>query len=194
MGEVLQEPSHIDHWLNAADGNPDWDQLLGDFGATVDYPACTFWRELADHYPSAKVLLSVRDATRWFESTSATILSPDFNESIKASPFGEMTKRTIWDTLDGRMDDRDFMVSYFDRRIEQIRGAIPDDRLLIYEVKHGWQPLCEFLELPVPDTSFPRINNRDETKQFITKIIEAGGDRSDETTMAEISGDLFGDK
>lgn len=93
----MQNPMHINHWLNAADGNPDWDwdQHLGDYAATVDYPACTFWRELAEYYPDAKVLLSVRNATSWFESTSSTIMLPKFNEFIASSPIGELVRRTI---------------------------------------------------------------------------------------------------
>jgi hypothetical protein len=191
MGEVLQDPAHIDHWLNAADGKPDWDSLLADYSATVDYPACTFWRELAEYYPEAKVLLSVRDATSWFESTNATILSPKFNDFVTGSPFGDMLNKVIWDTLDHRMDGREFMVSYFNRRNDEIRAAIPNDRLLVYEVKQGWQPLCEFLDLPVPDKPFPRVNTRDETKQLINQVIAQSGDTPDEKALSTAADKLF---
>ena len=193
MGEVMQNPMHIDHWLNAADGNPDWDQYLGDYAATVDYPACTFWRELAEYYPDAKVLLSVRNATSWFESTSTTIMLPKFNEFIAGSPIGELIRRTIWDTLEHRMGDQDYMGSYFDRRNEEIRRAIPEDRLLVYEVKHGWEPLCEFLNLPVPDKPFPRVNGRDETRQLIATMMAQSGDAPDDKAMNEAAAKLFVD-
>jgi len=195
MGEVLQNPMHINHWLNAADGNPDWDwdQHLGDYAATVDYPACTFWRELAEYYPDAKVLLSVRNATSWFESTSSTIMLPKFNEFVASSPIGELVRRTIWDTLEHRMGDRDYMVSYFDRRIEEVRQAIPEDRLLVYEVKQGWEPLCDFLDLPVPDKPFPRVNSRDDTKQLIATMMAQSGDTLDEEAMNEAAAKLFVD-
>jgi len=194
MGEVMQDPMHIDHWINAADGKTDWDRFLGGYGATVDYPACSFWRELAEYYPDAKVLLSVRDATSWFESVNQTIMSPRVREFINGSPFGEMTRRVIYDTLDFRMDDRDFMVSYFDRRIDEIRAAIPDERLLVYEVKQGWEPLCEFLDLPVPDKSFPRVNSRDETMKLLDHLIAQSGDSPDAKAMSEAAGDLFENK
>ncbi len=193
MGEVLQDPAHIDHWMNAADGKPDWDSFLADYSATVDYPACTFWRELAESYPDAKVLLSVRDATSWFESTSTTILSPKLNEFLAGSPFGELNRRTILDTLEHRMGDREFMVSYFDRRIEEIRRAIPEDRLLVYEVKQGWEPLCEFLDLPVPEKNFPRVNSRDETRNLIATMMAQSGDAPDDEAMNEAADKLFAD-
>jgi sulfotransferase family protein len=192
MGEVLQDPSHIDGWLKAAAGAPQWDDLLGPYSATVDYPACTFWRELADYYPNAKVLLSTRDADSWFESTNATIMSPAFNDFIAGSPFGQLAKQTIWDTLENRMGDRDFMVSYFNRREDEIRAAIPADRLLVYEVKDGWGPLCDFLGLQVPDEPFPRINTREQTEELLANMMSSGGDGPDADAMAGAADELFG--
>ena len=180
--------------MKAADGKPDWDLFLGDYGATVDYPACSFWRELADYYPDSKVLLSVRDATSWFESVNETIMSTKVQNFIKGSPFGELNQRTIYNTLDFHMDDSDFMVSYFDRRNDEIREAIPNERLLVYQVKQGWEPLCEFLNLPVPDTPFPRVNTRDETTKILDHMIAQSGDAPDENVSREVSGDLFEDK
>ena len=193
MGEVLQDPAHQDHWLNAANGNPDWDSWLADYSAAVDYPACTFWRELAEYYPDAKVLLSVRDATSWFESVNATIMSPKFNDFVTGSPFGNMLKTVIWDTVDNRMGDREFMVSYFNRRNDEIRETIPDNRLLVYEVKQGWEPLCEFLDLPVPDKPFPRVNTRDETKKIIDQVIAQSGDVPDDKALGAAADSLFVD-
>jgi len=191
MGEVLADPSRIDGWLDAADGAPDWDGLLGDYRATMDYPACTFWRDLAALYPEAKVVLSVRDANSWFESTNATIMAPRFNEYIAPSPFGELVRRTIWDTLDGRMGDRDFMVSYFERRNEEIKTAIPSERLLVYEVAQGWGPLCEFLDVPVPDGPFPRINTREETEDLLARMMSGDGVGPDHEDMSGVASDLF---
>ncbi len=194
MGEVLQDPTHQDHWLNAASGNPDWDSWLADYSATVDYPACTFWRELAEYYTDAKVLLSVRDATSWFESVNATIMSPKFTDFVTGSPFGNMLKTVIWDTVDNRMGDREFMVSHFNRRNDEISEAIPANRLLVYEVKQGWEPLCEFLDLPVPDKPFPRVNTRDETKKLIDQVIAQSGDVPDDKALGAAADGLFVDQ
>ena len=45
---------------------------------------------------------------------------------------------------------------------DAVKSTIPDDRLLVFEVKDGWAPLCEFLGVPVPDEPFPRTNDRSE--------------------------------
>lgn len=194
MGEVMQDATHIDHWINAADGDPDWDGLLADYGATVDYPACTFWRELAEYYPDSKVLLSTRSAESWFESVNQTIMSPKLRNFIDGSHFGNLSKKTIWNTVDFRMDDRQFMVSYFNRRNDEISEAIPAGLLLVYEVKQGWDPLCDFLGLPVPDTPFPRVNTRDETLQLLDNMMAQSGDALDLKVVSEVAVDLFENK
>jgi hypothetical protein len=60
-------------------GRADWDAIFAGFESTVDYPGCAFWRELTQSYPTAKVLLSVRDPQDWFDSTQATIFSHEHN-------------------------------------------------------------------------------------------------------------------
>jgi len=191
MGEVLADPTQIQLWLDAADGSPDWDALLGAFSASVDYPSCSFWRELSEEYPDAKVILSTRDATSWFESVNATIMAPHFNEFIAPTPWGQMIKRTIWDTLDRRMGDRQFMIDYFEKRNDEVQRTIPSDRLLVFEAREGWNPLCEFLGLAIPDTEFPRINTREETRALLAKLMTGGEDGPDEKTMAGAADQLF---
>ena len=87
-------------WINAANRIPDWNKIFRNYSATVDYPACSICKELANYYPEAKVILTVRDANSWFESTSETKLFPWFSAFIKNSPWGGMLQRTMWDTLD----------------------------------------------------------------------------------------------
>ena len=69
MVEVMLHLESIPLWIQAADGNSPWDGIFNNYSATVDYPGCAFWRQLADFYTDAKVLLSVRDPEQWFEST-----------------------------------------------------------------------------------------------------------------------------
>ena len=194
MGEVIANLDSIELWVRAADGTPDWESTFDGFGATVDYPGCSFWRELADYYPSAKVLLSVRDANTWFDSTQETIFSPLALEFIEKTPMKEFMEKTVWHEFDGRIRDRDFMVPYFEQRIAEIKDAIPDDRLLVYEVKQGWEPLCEFLDIPVPATPFPRINSRDETRRLIESLAAGHSDQSLEEQLRDASEDLFGEQ
>jgi len=194
MTEVMQNPDYIDGWMDAANGNADWDKIFSDYGACVDYPACSFWRELADHYPDAKIILTVRDANSWFDSTSETIMSPKFSDFIKNSPWGKMVEKTIWDTLDNRMEDKDFMVPYFNNRNQEIIDAFPSDRLLVYQVKEGWASLCDFLGVPVPETDFPRINSRDETRELLEGVIAASGESLNDEAVAAAGNKLHGEK
>jgi hypothetical protein len=192
MTEVMHEPSRIQDWIDAADGKPDWDATFDGYGATVDYPGGTFWRELADYYPDAKVLLTVRDPNKWFESTSQTILSPAFCEFLKESPFGELMEKVIWSTLDHKMQDRDHMVAHFEKHMVDVIAALPAERLLVWSVKEGWEPLCEFLELPVPDEKFPRINSRDETKELLETLVASSGKEISEEAMSAAAQSLHG--
>ncbi len=75
MSEVFAgSRRNVPLWLDAIDGQPDWDAIFAGFRSTTDYPACNYWRELAAHYPDAKVVLTVRDPDSWFDSVSETIL------------------------------------------------------------------------------------------------------------------------
>jgi hypothetical protein len=194
MTEIMKNPDFIQGWMDAANNNPDWDKIFRDYGATVDYPACSFWKELAGHYPEAKIILTVRDANSWFDSTSETIMSPKFSGLIRNSPWGEMVGKTIWDTLDNRMEDREFMVPYFENRNQEIIDAFPSDRLLVYQVKQGWNPLCEFLGVPVPNMEFPRINSRDETRELLEGLAAANGEGLNEEAVVAAAHKLHGDK
>src|SRR2546426_1037927 len=162
MIEVMLHPESTALWMGAADGNPDWEAIYQGYAATVDYPGCSFWRQLSERYPEAKVLLSVRDADQWFESTQATIFSPAAINMLKASPIEPFFKKTVWSAFGDRIHDRDFMVALFNRHNAEVERTIPKDRLLVYEVARGWEPLCEFLGVPVPADPFPRRNSREE--------------------------------
>lgn len=162
MTEVLMDPSRGSAWVDAAEGQPDWNKIFAGFESTVDYPGCLFWRELISFYPSAKVLLSVRDPHDWFDSTQQTIFSDEHNKPFVKSALSEFFDRTVFNAYGGRIHDRDFMVHAFQRHNAEVERSVPQDRLLVYEAKQGWPPLCKFLGVPIPDSSFPRVNSREE--------------------------------
>lgn len=184
MSEVLKNPECVPDWINAAEGNADWDKIFNGYSATVDNPGCNFWKELADYYPEAKVILTVRDADKWFDSTNETIHSEKFAGFIKNSPFGAMIQKTVWDMMGNRMQDRSYMVKFFNDRTSEIIDYIAPERLLVYQVSEGWEPLCAFLDIPVPDTEFPRINSRDETKEILANLMDGSGKKLSEEAMA----------
>lgn len=183
MSEVLKNPPCCADWIEAAKGNADWEKIFAGYSAAVDNPACNFWKELAAFYPDAKVILTTRDPGKWFDSTNETIHSLEFAKFIKNSPFGEMVKKTIWDVMGNRMQDRESMISFFENRSAEIVDSIAPERLLVYQVSDGWGPLCEFLGVPVPEMAFPRINSRDETKQMLAALIAASDGQVSQEAM-----------
>jgi hypothetical protein len=160
MVEVFAHPESARLWIDAAAGRPDWDAIFAGYQSAVDYPSAHYWRQLADFYPQARILHSVRDPDAWFDSTQATIFAPD-GPPTRPGPMAE-----FFDSIIGgfraHMHDRAFMTDYFRRHTEEVRRTIPRDRLLIYETGQGWEPLCRFLGLPVPPTPFPNENSRAE--------------------------------
>jgi hypothetical protein len=176
MTQVMERPGQIRGWLAVAEGQPvDWDDLLAGYHSCVDWPAASYWRELAEHYPEAKLILTVRDPQRWLASMNATILRQrDRGTSLSGramrglsrllgtdfAAFTEMTSLAVDKRVfDGRMDDPEHMLKAFQTHIDEVTSAIPPERLLVFEVGQGWGPLCEFLEVPVPDEPFPRVND-----------------------------------
>ena len=167
-------PKHWQMWIDAANGNPDWDTLFEGFGSAVDFPACSSYKALADHYPDAKVVLTVRDPERWFESTQETIFERRWIEYLRKAEMGKFIQLTVNDYLQDRMHDKAHLIQRFQEHIEAVRQSIPASRLLVFEVKDGWGPLCKFLGLPEPDTDFPFVNDTEPTKQILNKIIAEG--------------------
>ncbi len=167
MVEVVQNPPFAASWLDAAEGRPiDIDQMFEGYRSTVDWPACHYWRELATHYPKARILLSVRDPERWYESVRETIyrvmteapietLPPQFATQIKMA-----RKIVLEQTFGGRFDDREHAIGVYLAHNEAVKKAFDADRLLVYEVGSGWGPLCGFLGVSVPGEAFPRVNDR----------------------------------
>jgi len=179
MVEVWANIPCIRDWLEAADGRPDWEKLFAGYQATVDYPGCHFWRELTAAYPKAKVILTVRDPNEWFESTQATVFSPQMRGRIGASPVRTFIEKTVWNAFGDKIDDRDFMVEAFKKHVTDVQRAIPKERLLVLEVAQGWKPLCEFLGVPVPSTPFPRLNSREEMGAMMAAARTEGGSPAD---------------
>ena len=165
MVEVFAHPESRLLWIEASKGKPDWDAIFADYQSVVDYPGARYWREIAAHYPNAKVLHTVRDADQWFDSTQATIFAPD-GPGTKPGPFQEFFDSVVSDFRD-HMHDRAFMTDYFRRHTETVIRAIPKDRLLVYQVGDGWEPLCKFLGVKVPAEPFPSENSRAD---FISRL------------------------
>ena len=185
MVEVFMNASHGSLWVRAAEGHPDWEGLFNGYGSTVDYPGCTFWRELAQFYPDAKVLLSIRDPNAWFESTQATILSPGTIQSTQSGPLKEFFRGTVLRDFGERVHDRDFLIEYFMRHNAAVQQTIAPQRLLVFSAAQGWEPLCRFLGVPIPDKPFPRANSREQYAQSRAEMARDGREQFDPATLGD---------
>ncbi len=167
MVEVFKNPGHADLWSAAADGPSDWDKLFAGYGSTVDWPSTSFWREIADHYPESKIILTVRSTESWIKSVQNTIFqainAPAPEDNPIAAAQVHMARKLVAErTFGGKMDDSAHLGAVYERHNEEVRRTAPASRLLVYEVREGWEPLCKFLGLPVPAAEFPRVNSTDE--------------------------------
>lgn len=167
MLELFENPGQVALWEQVAqDGTVDWEEIYRGYRATVDWPGARFWRELTAHCPHAKVILTVRDPQRWYESAADTIFragsapAPEADAAIRQ--MRRVTHQLVWDgEFGGRAGDAKHAIKVFNEHNEAVRQAIPAHRLLVFEVSQGWGPLCGFLGVPVPDEPFPRSNDRE---------------------------------
>ncbi len=198
MSEVFGSPEQVDLWTKAAAGKPDWPAIFKGYGAAVDFPTAAFWRELAAFYPEAKIILSLRDPEKWFESTQETILSPLAAKSMPQMPFAPVIKNIVWRFFDDRIHDHDHMIATFNRHNAAVKREIAKDRLLVFDAKQGWEPLCAFLGKKVPAEPFPRVNSKEEMRPMLEAMASkfaAGLSREEiETASAEVRAAIHGKK
>jgi hypothetical protein len=169
MFEVRDAPGQLAHWQALARGDrPDWNTVFAGYRSQCDWPGARYWRELADFYPDAKIVLTVRDPDEWYDSLSATILKlmdqRGHIENPHVAGLVDMGHKLIEiDEFSGRIRDRDYAISIFNKRIADVKAAFPSSRLLAFDIREGWEPLCKFLGCAVPAITFPNLNS---SRQF----------------------------
>jgi hypothetical protein len=185
MVDVLADLDQAPLWERALAGEAPWEQIFDGFESTVDWPGGYFYRELMDVYPDAKVLLSVREPEAWERSMRQTVWAVRNGESLvrllssaqghvnpRWQGFLSMIDGLLWQdkgTFAAGHSTPEQLIAAMHAHNEQVKRDVPADRLLVWGMKEGWGPLCEFLELPVPDEPFPHINDRTE---FLNRIID----------------------
>lgn len=184
--DVLADLDRVGQWERALDGEGPWDEIFPGYHSTVDWPGGFFYAELAEAYPEATVLLSVRDAERWEESFRETIWEMCFGDSLiryvsharaqidpRWKRYLRLVDRMFWidrGTFAAGQSPAD-MIAAMHRHNDAVRQAIPADRLLVWDVTEGWEPLCDFLEVPVPSEPMPHANDRET---FTGRVIGGG--------------------
>ena len=149
------------------------------YGCSLDLPACMFWEELLAEYPNAKVLLTVRDPEGWFKSCNETLFaSQPGNKNIwwgcwivhMVVPYFIKHHKMLWLTWGGPHFGGEYDSATVTRAFvgwnESVIARCPKDKLLVFDVKQGWAPLCKFLGKPVPDVPFPNANDSKVMKKL----------------------------
>lgn len=173
--EMLGKDDHIDFWQRKADGvEVDMDEIFSQKGkqykACCDGPSCYYWKDTLKRYPNAKVVLTLRDAEKWYESASNTIFH-DYSTYPSISlgnwldlklfrrNFDRVMKKTLYyDQLDGDFS-KENVIRRYNEFVADVYTSCPPENLLVFEAKDGWEPLCKFLGKPVPDVPYPNIND-----------------------------------
>jgi Sulfotransferase domain len=175
----------VPQWRKAFQGEADWDEIFEGKESAVDWPASYHWRELMDVYPDAKVLLSVRDADSWVRSMENTINQVFFGDTLMhhlsraqyhidpqyaawIDLLAEMnfgSARGAWAGTNGEPGP---MAEAMERWNQTVIDTVPSERLLVWDPKEGWEPLCEFLDAPVPEQPLPHVN---DTENFQKNLI-----------------------
>ncbi|THD26459.1 Nad dependent epimerase dehydratase [Fasciola hepatica] len=158
-------------------------EIFRGYQLVTDNPGCTIYKQLMKLYPEAKLILTVRNPNTWIQSIRETVRPKEpifgtgwlnrLRELIFIAPgFGRMTDQSMRLALGGNVDltDDDQMIRGFVHRIEEVKRVVPAERLLVFEVKDGWGPLCRFLNKPIPNVPFPRVNDRKEMQKRLKNV------------------------
>jgi hypothetical protein len=186
MRDLLSDLEHgLPLWERAAAGDADWERIFGDARSTVDWPSARYYRELVEHYPDAKVLLSVRSAEGWVNSMRETVWGMYHGDSVIhhlcearalldplwgrfMALMRQMTYEPGTGALAGETFSDEGLAAAMERWNEQVKATVPAERLLVWDPAEGWEPLCAFLELEEPAEPLPRLN---DTASFREGII-----------------------
>jgi hypothetical protein len=166
MEEVLHNMNRqVPLWEAVLAGKADWAEVYKGYASAVDWPTASFFRELAAVYPDARFVLSTRSAESWADSFGETIYAV-LHGRDQAPPdkrdWLEMVVKIIAKARIPLGLDRSGLLDAFRAHEAAVKSAVPADRLLVFDVKQGWAPLCAFLGKPVPAEPFPRTNDREQ--------------------------------
>ncbi len=192
MKELLTNPDQLPLWLALENtGTTDWDKLYDGFQGSVDFPCYPFYKEHLKRYPDAKVILTVRDFDSWYQSVKSTIWTAGpqtpgeklkmigrvLTDSRVRKVVGciKFVKRMFWKKqFNDRFLDEAHARKVFDQHIENVKDFVPAEQLLVYNIRDGWGPLCEFLGVPEPTEALPHLNKRENFKTMLQGLIKTG--------------------
>ncbi|CAK8680232.1 unnamed protein product [Clavelina lepadiformis] len=155
----------------------DFKRMYEDVDAGVDAPIFFFWKEIHEAFPNSKIILTTRDEDSWFRSYRKQIEEINQNTMLRLlfvySPLGrkfetfllrlaQVVYATSWikaNTFSMKHSVNELVMRKLYRQHNaDVTQNAPKDKLLVYNLKEGWEPLCKFLDKPVPDKQFPYAN------------------------------------
>ncbi|WP_420642456.1 sulfotransferase family protein [Candidatus Leptofilum sp.] len=172
--DLFTSPKDMSLWEGAFEGKPvNWREFYADYEA-ADWPAAFFYKEIIDVHPEAKLLLTIRDPEKWVESVSNTV-QQGMNIKLPIPHLRRIKHFIITyaaDKLfDGRLDDKAHMIRCYHRHVENVKAYVPENRLLLYDVRDGWESLCQFLAVNAPHQPYPRVNTRGGFKGMVMQMV-----------------------
>lgn len=165
MDEAVERPGDLERWYAVVGGDTSLlPAIVGDCVAAVDWPTAGYWPELAELHPDALILLSVRDDARaWWASMDVTVMGAFRRVSDRVGDEFFAMLHGLWGrTLGEATDDAETAMALYDAYVDRVRATVPADRLLEWNPKDGWAPLCDALGTAVPDGPLPRLNTRED--------------------------------
>jgi len=183
---IEERDDHHQHFYKALRGEAtkeDWREVLKDYKAGLDLPINLFYKELMEVFPEAKVLLTVRDPVSWYVSVRDSIVK--FHNIEKLWPYSwfiyfagtqesadllhELSvKQGAYDAVNA---GKESAVKFWEDHVKDVMEHVPKEKLLVWNVKEGWGPLCKFLDVPVPDAPFPRLNETQEIQKLYNTFV-----------------------
>jgi hypothetical protein len=169
MKEAIRRTDHLAWWGEyiRAPREVDWAEILDEYVACAGFPTAAVYDSILERYPEAKVVLTVRDPEDWYASWSRLQASLESVRSLTLGRGSPEVERVLalrdWvvrSALAGQ-SDRGPSIEAFVSHNERVREALPEQRLLRFDIREGWPPLCAFLGRPVPDEPFPHANQGD---------------------------------
>ncbi|MEU7892210.1 sulfotransferase [Nonomuraea sp. NPDC049152] len=71
--------------------------------------------------------------------------------------------------------EEEVAVAAFHRHVAAVKESLPADRLLVFDVREGWEPLCRFLDVAVPaGEPFPHLNDSEAIKKTMERLMQGG--------------------
>ncbi|CAM9988281.1 unnamed protein product [Pylaiella littoralis] len=181
MVSLFEKKGHGKLWLDGFQGRGlPANKIFNGYKAVVDWPAADFYKEILAANPNAKVVVTLRNPDAWWDSMVRTISHKNPAHSglgiffwAVISPWFCDLKFMLQHIKTLGMEEEDAKVDYL-RHNKEVLAHVQADQLLEFSVREGWEPLCEFLGVPVPDEPFPRINSTEEMTNRIKRANTSG--------------------